>query len=95
MTILIYLICILLALAIFAGAFYMAKFILRVTMRNELLETNYKLAEEHIAKLEERISYLDHEVQQMQYEAQLNGERIERPRAWNASDPLNSTTERQ
>jgi hypothetical protein len=87
-------ICFLIAFAIFAGAFYLAKFVLRVTMRNELLETNYKLAEEHIGKQEEQITHLTQEVQHMQYEAQLNGEHTPRTRSWNASDPLNSEARR-
>lgn len=82
-------ICILIALAIFAGAFYLAKFVIRLTMRNELLEDNYKLAAEHIAKQEEHITYLTNEVEHMQREAVLGGERIERKRAWEPKDILN------
>jgi predicted Holliday junction resolvase-like endonuclease len=86
--VLITLICILLALAIFAGAFYLAKYVLQISMRNDLLEANYKLAEEHIGKQDEHIAQLNQEVEHMQHEAQLNGERIEPRRTW-ANDPLN------
>jgi hypothetical protein len=89
MIILIYLLCLLIALAIFAGAFYLAKFVIRLTMRNELLEENYKLAAEHIAKQEEHIAYLSQEVEHMQHEAKLNGERVERKRSWEPKDMLN------
>lgn len=90
MTYIITFICFLIALAIFAGAFYMARHHTRLEMRNDLLEENYKLATEHIGKQEEKINYLEQEVQHMQREAQLNGERTPQARIWNASDPLNS-----
>lgn len=82
-------ICILIALAIFAGAFYLAKFVICLTMRNELLEENYKLATDHIAKQEEHIAYLSQEVEHMQHETKLNGERVERKRSWEPKDMLN------
>lgn len=93
MNILIYLICILFALAIFAGAFYLAKHILQISMRNDLLESNYKLAEEHISKQDEHITQLTQEIEHAQREAELNGERITPRRSW-ASDPLNGDERR-
>jgi ABC-type uncharacterized transport system fused permease/ATPase subunit len=89
MTYLITFICILIALAIFAGAFYLAKFVIRLTMRNELLEENYKLAAEHIAKQEEHIAYLTNENEHMTHEAKLNGERTPKVRSWEPKDMLN------
>jgi hypothetical protein len=90
MTYLITFICILIALAIFAGAFYLAKFVIRITMRNDLLEENYKLAAEHVEKQEEQIMQLTQEVTYMRHEAEINGERTPTARSWNPSDPLNS-----
>jgi hypothetical protein len=94
MTYLITFICIFLALAIFAGSFYLAKFVIRITMRNELLEENYKLATEHIEKQEEQIMQLTQEVTYMRHEAEINGERMPAARSWNPSDPLNSSERR-
>jgi hypothetical protein len=90
MNYLITLICIFIALAIFAGAFYLAKFVIAIKMRNDLLEENYKLAAEHIEKQEEQIMQLTQEVTYMRHEAEISGERIPAARSWNPSDPLNS-----
>lgn len=90
MIILITLICILLALAIFAGAFYLAEYVVKKQHRVHVLEDSYKDATEHIASLEREILGLNQQIEHMQYEAQLNGQRMDRPRVWNPSDPLNS-----
>lgn len=90
MIILIALICIALALAIFAGAFYLAEYVVKKQHRVHVLEDSYKDATEHIASLEREISGLNQQIEHMQYEAQLNGQRMDRPRSWNPRDPLNS-----
>jgi hypothetical protein len=94
MTYLITFLCILIALAIFAGAFYLSKFVIRITMRNELLEENYKLAAEHIEKQEEQIMQLTQEVTYMRHETEIRRERVPVARSFNPSDPLNSSERR-
>lgn len=90
MTILITLICILIALAIFAGAFYLAEYVVKKQHRVHVLEDTYKEATDHIASLEREILGLNQQIEHMQYEAQINGQRMDRPRSWNPRDPLNS-----
>lgn len=90
MTILITLICILLALATFAGAFYLAEYVVKKQHRVHVLEDSYKDAIEHITSLEREVLGLNQQIEQIQYEAQLNGQRMDRPRSWNPRDPLNS-----
>jgi hypothetical protein len=87
-------ICILIALAIFAGAFYLSKYVVNTQMRKDVLEENYKLAADHIAKQEEHITYLTQEVETMTHEATLNGERVPRQRTWEPTDILNTAERR-
>lgn len=94
MIVLITLLCVLLSLAIFAGAFYLAKYVIERQHRANVLEDSYREAVEHISEKEREISGLNSQIEHMQYEAQQNGERLSRPRTWNPRDPLNSDPER-
>lgn len=90
MTALITILCILLCLGILAGAFYLAKHVVERQHRANVLEDSYKEAVDHIASLEREIVGLNQQIEHMQYEAQQMGQRLDRPRRWNPSDPLNS-----
>lgn len=94
MNILITAIIVLICLLIFGGAFYLAKYVVEKQHRIGVLEDSYKEAAEHIAAQEREIMGLNQQIEHMQYEAQLTGQRLERPRAWNPSDPLNSAERR-
>lgn len=82
--------CILIALAILAGAFFLSKYVVEKQHRVNVLEDAYKEASEHIQSLEREIDGLNQQIEQMQYEVQLNSQRLERPRSWNPSDIMNS-----
>lgn len=58
-------------------------------MRNELLEENYKLAEEHIKNQEEKIVYLTSESDYLRSDLEKAGQRVTRTSSWKPSDPLN------
>ena len=90
MTALITLLCVLTGVAILYGGFYLAKYVVERQHRVNVLEDSYREATEHIASLEREILGLNQQIEHMQYEAQLNGERVNRPRAWDPKDPLNS-----
>ena len=92
---LITLLCVLLCLLILAGGFYLAKYVVERQHRANVLEDSYKEAVDHIASLEREVMGLNQQIEHMQYEAQLNGQRMDRPRHWNPSDPLNSAQSRQ
>lgn len=92
---LITLLCVLLSLAILYGGFYLAKYVVERQHRANVLEDSYKEAVDHIASLEREILGLNQQIEHMQYEAQLNGQRMDRPRHWNPADPLNSAASRQ
>jgi cell division protein FtsB len=92
---LITLLCVLVALAILAGAFFLAEYVVGKKHRVNVLEDSYKEATDHIASLEREIIGLNQQVEQMTYEAARDNERGARPRAWNPADPLNSATSRQ
>lgn len=89
-TALIALLCVLVCVAILYGGFYLAKHVVERQHRANVLEDSYKEATEHIAGLEREILGLNQQLEHVQYEAQLNGQRIDRPRAFNPKDPLNS-----
>lgn len=89
------LLCVLLCLAILYGGFYLAKYVVDRQHRVNVLEDSYKEATDHIVALEREIIGLNSQIEQMQYEAQQNGQRLDRPRAWNPNDPLNSSISRQ
>lgn len=89
-TALIALLCVLTSVTILYGGFYLAKHVVERQHRASVLEDSYREATDHIATLEREVLGLNQQLEQAQYEAQLAGERIERPRAWKPSDPLNS-----
>ena len=94
-TILISLLCVLLCLVILAGGFYLAKYVVERQHRANVLEDSYKEAVDHIASLEREVMGLNQQIEYMQHQSQLNDQRLDRPRHWNPSDPLNSAQSRQ
>jgi peptidoglycan hydrolase CwlO-like protein len=76
------------SLGILAGAFFLAKYVVEKQHRANVLEDSYKEAVEHIASLEREITGLNQQIEQLMYEAQQNGERLDRPRRWDPN-PLN------
>lgn len=95
MAFMISLLCIVLSLIILYSGFYLAKYVVERQHRANVLEDAYKEATEHISTLEREVAGLNSQIDHLQYEAQLNGERLQRPRVWNPNDPLNSSTSRQ
>lgn len=91
MTVLISFICIAIALAIFAGAFYLAKYVVSLQHRIHVLEDSYTQATEHIAEQDKQIVLLQQEIDHMRREEMYTADRGARPRAWNPNDPLNSS----
>lgn len=88
-TALITLICISLSLAIFAGAFYLAKYVIATQHRVHVLEDTYREATEHIQEQEKNIILLQQEIDLLRRSAEIHEHR-ERPRTWNPSDPFNT-----
>lgn len=88
-TALITIICICLALALFAGAFYMAKYVVNLQHRVNVLEDSYKEAEEHIMEQEKQIVMYQQEMDYMRREAEVQQARNGRNRIWHPDDPLN------
>ena len=83
MTILIYFICFLIALVIFAGAFYAAHYIVQLRHNRDLLIKDVEEAKMVISMLEERIEQLEFERtdNMRQFEQKVN----DTPRSnWNA-----------
>lgn len=95
MTILITFLCVILCLVILYAGFHLSKHVVEREHRAKVLEDTYKEAVDYIATLQTEISGLNSQIEHMQYEAQQNGERINRTRSWNPSDPLNSSQSRQ
>lgn len=95
MVILQVLLCILLCLAILYAGFYLSKYVVERQHRANVLEDAYRESVEQIGELQREVLGLNSQMEQMQYESQQNGERVNRPRSWNPSDPLNSSTSRQ
>lgn len=91
-TALIIFICLLIALALFAGAFYLAKQHIALQHRVNVLEDTYTAATEHIAKQEEVIAQLTQQIEYMERENQLASNRVDRPKAWNPRDIMNVGT---
>lgn len=89
MTYLITFICLLIALALFAGAFYLAKHVVSLQHRINVLEDTYTAATEHIQKQEEVIIQLNQQIDLMERESRISSERPERSRAWNPRDIMN------
>lgn len=90
LTALIVFLCLLICAALFAGGFYLAKYVVERQHRVNVLEDAYKEATDHIAQLQNEIAALNQQLEYMQYEAKLAEERANQPRAWNPRDPLNS-----
>ncbi len=90
MTYLITLICILIALALFAGAFYLSKYVVDTKYHLNKLENDYKAAVEHISKQEDHINQLVQTIEYMENESKAASARQERNRTWNPQDPLSS-----
>jgi hypothetical protein len=87
--VLISLICIAIALAIFAGAFYLAKYVVSLQHRIHVLEDSYTQATEHIKEQEKQIILQQQEIEHMRMEEQLASQRGVRQRSWNPDNPLN------
>lgn len=92
MTVMIVLLCVVLSIVILYAGFYLAKYVVERQHRANVLEDSYKDAVEHIAGLEREIIGLNSQIEHMQYEAQQNGERLQRPRTWDPSNPLNASS---
>jgi predicted PurR-regulated permease PerM len=88
-TTLITFICILIALALFAGAFYLAKYVISLQHRVNVLEDTYTAAEQHIQKQEEVIAQLTQQIDMMERENVLASKRVDKPRAWKPRDIMN------
>lgn len=88
-TALITFLCILISLAIFAGAFYLAKHVIALQHRVNVLEDTYTAATEHIQKQEEIIMQLGQQIDMMERENTIAGERPKRQSAWNPRDIMN------
>jgi hypothetical protein len=82
-------ICILIALALFAGAFYLAKYVIGLQHRTNVLEDTYTAAEQHIQKQEEVIAQLTQQIDMMERENVLASSRVDRPRSWNPQNIMN------
>jgi phage shock protein A len=89
-TALITLICVLIALALFAGAFYLAKHHTSLQHRVNVLEDSYAQATEHIQKQEEIMMQLNQQIEMMERENRMANDRPERSRAWNPSNIMNT-----
>jgi hypothetical protein len=83
-------ICLLIALALFAGAFYLAKYVVGLQHRNNVLEDSYKEATDYIKLQEEHIITLKQEIDFMRRTEEAQSTRTEPQRTWNPGDPLNS-----
>lgn len=93
MTYLITFICILIASALFAGAFYLATYVVSLKHRVAVLEDTYKLAEEHIQKQDEAIAQYIQQLEYMERNEAMQKQQQDRPqRGWNPGDPLHGGT---
>lgn len=90
MIVLVFLLCLLICFLLFAGAYYLSKHVVEKQHRVNVLEDAYSEAVEEIKAQAQVIQDKEHEIEQMMYEAQQNGQRVDRPRSWNPSNPLNS-----
>lgn len=94
-TALITLICILLVLASFAGAFYFAKKHISYQHRINILEDSYKEATEYISRQEEAILQLKSELDFIHREDESRSARNERPRTWNPNNLMETGNRHQ
>lgn len=90
MTSLITLLCILLSLLLFAGSYYLSKHVVEKQHRVAVLEDAYSEAVEEIKAQAQIIQDKEREIEQMLHQSTLDGRPVERQRAWNPSNPLNS-----
>ena len=89
-TALITFICTLIALAIFYGAFYLAKQHIALQHRVNVLEDTYKEATEYIASQEEAMLLLKQELDFIRRTEESQSARNEPRRSWNPGDLMNS-----
>lgn len=87
---LITLVCILIASALFAGAFYLSKYVVSLQHRVHVLEDSYKEATEHIAEQDRTILQLQQELDFVRRDEEMRATQNVRQRTWNPGDPLNS-----
>lgn len=90
MIVLIVLLCILIAFLLFSGAYYLSKHVVEKQHRVNVLEDAYREATDEIQALTQTVQDKEREIELIMFEAQQNGQRMDRPRSWNPSDPLNS-----
>lgn len=88
-TALIIFICIFIALALFAGAFYMAKYVVTIQHRVNVLEDSFKEAEEHIIEQEKQIVMYQQEMDFMRRDAEQQQLRDNRTRPWDPDNLMN------
>ena len=91
MIVLIVLTCDILVLLLFSGAYYLSKHVVEKQHRVHVLEDAYREATDEIQALTQTVQDKEREIELIMFEAQQNGQRIDRPRSWNPSDPLNNT----
>lgn len=89
--IVLYILCVLSALAIAAGAFYWGRHIASVELTHKRLEEDYNKAIEHIQTVEEALEEVSRENEYMHKEMTSQGSKVSAPRKWNPADPLNSS----
>jgi hypothetical protein len=89
-TYLITFICILIALTLFVGAFYLAKQHISIQYRVNVLEDSYKEATDYIAQQEETILQLKSELDFIHREEETRTTRNEPRRSWNPGDLMNT-----
>jgi hypothetical protein len=75
---------------LFAGAYYLSKHVVEKQHRVHVLEDAYNEAVEEIKAQAQMIQDKDHEIEQMLHQSTLDGQRMDRPRSWDPSNPLNT-----
>lgn len=90
MVVLTMLLCAVLVLILFAGAYYLSKHVVEKQHRVAVLEDAYREATDEIQALTQTVQDKEREIELIMYEAQQNGQRMDMPRTWNPNDPLNS-----
>ena len=90
MTILIVLICAVLVLLLFSGAYYLSKHVVEKQHRVNVLEDSYREATDEIQALTQTVQDKEREIELIMFEAQANGQRVDMPRTWNPRNPLSS-----
>lgn len=78
-------ICMLIALALFAGAFYLARHVVSLQHRTHVLEDGYKEATDYIKQQEEAIITLKQELDFIRRTEEEQTKQT-RPRSWNPSN---------